>query len=34
MRIIKGAFYEIAFAAKSTAKEATFAVDGTFIEEE
>jgi hypothetical protein len=30
----KGAFYEIAFAAEAKAKEATFAEDGSFIEEE
>ena len=34
MRTGKGAFYEIKFAAEPKAKEATFAEDGTFVEEE
>jgi hypothetical protein len=34
VRTGKGAFYEIAFAAEPKAKEATFAEDGSFIEEE
>ncbi|HEY8090925.1 MAG TPA: PepSY-like domain-containing protein [Polyangiaceae bacterium] len=34
MRTGKGAFYEIKFPAEPKAKEATFAEDGTFVEEE
>ena len=34
VRTGKGAFYEIKFAAEPKAKEATFAEDGTFVEEE
>ena len=34
VRTGKGSFYEIKFAAEPKAKEATFAEDGTFVEEE
>jgi hypothetical protein len=34
VRAAKGTFYEIKFAAESKSKEATFAEDGTFVEEE
>jgi len=34
IRAGKGAFYELAFPAKPTSKEVTFAEDGSFVEEE